>query len=150
MRLSARHFFTTDAPDESEQSTLSRRFYRMYFAIMNKIVCSSFAVIASIVLGLSPMEVHAQTQPTGDSDVVLASIEAPLTREALNEVRIAMEESGHMFHYGSFQFRQDGMLIGVEIAMKIEGQEYHDYVEFVSESCVLRIKKAGGMVMEGC
>ena len=106
--------------------------------------------MASIALGLSSMEVNAQTNSLGDNDVVLASIEAPLTREALNEVRVSLEEIGHMFRYGSFQFRQDGTMIGVEIVLKIEDQEFHEYVEFVSESCVLRIKKAEGIAMEGC
>lgn len=122
----------------------------MYFSIMNKTVLHFFLPMASIALGLSSMEVNAQTQSLGDNDVVLASIEAPLTREALNEVRVSLEEIGHMFHYGSFQFRQDGTMIGVEIVLKIEDQEFHEYVEFVSESCVLRIKKAEGIAMEGC
>ena len=85
-----------------------------------------------------------------EPDVVLASIEAPLTREALNAARLTLEEAGHSFRYGSFQFRPDGALVGVEIVLKVEGQEFHEYVEFVSESCILRLKKTEGPVMEGC
>ena len=58
--------------------------------------------------------------------------------------------TGHAFRYGSFQFRPDGALVGVEIVLRVDGEEHHNYVEFVSETCVLRIKKAEGLVMEGC
>lgn len=115
-----------------------------------KMSLSSFAAaVALATLWSSPSAVSAQTageQP----DVVLASIEAPLTREALNAARLTLEEAGHSFRYGSFQFRPDGALVGVEIVMKVEGQEFHEYVEFVSESCILQLKKTEGPVMEGC
>lgn len=101
-------------------------------------------------LGLATSPVNAQAEVTEGTDVVLASIEAPLTREALNATRIALEEQGYAFRYGSFQFRSDGALVGVEIVLRVDGEEHHDYVEFVSETCVLRIKKAEGLVMEGC
>ncbi|MBK12982.1 MAG: hypothetical protein CL849_05565 [Crocinitomicaceae bacterium] len=117
---------------------------------MNNIALSFFLLAAPIALCLSPMKLSAQTESVDDSDVVLASIEAPLTREALNEVRIVLEGNGHMFRYGEFQLRPDGTLIGAEIVVKIEGQEFHDYVEFTSDSCILRIKKTEGPVMEGC
>jgi len=117
---------------------------------MNKTASTLFILLASTAIGLNPMKTAAQTEPVEESDVVLASIEAPLTREALNEVRIALEEDGHMFNYGSFRFRPDGALVGVEIVVKVDGQEFHEYVEFVSESCVLRIRKTEGPVMEGC
>ena len=129
---------------------MSQCLLQMYFPIMNKIALPFFLLAASIALCLSPMEAIGQTESVGDSGVILASVEAPLTREALNEARIALEENGHMFRYGGFQFRPDGTLIGAEIVLKIEGQEFHDYVEFTSESCILRIKKTEGLVMEGC
>ena len=122
----------------------------MYFPSMNNIAFHFFLLAASIALCLSPMELSGQTESIGDSDVVLASVEAPLSREALNEVRMILEENGHMIRYGGFQFRPDGTLFGVEIVLKIEGQEFHDYVEFTSDACILRIKKTEGLVMEGC
>ena len=114
---------------------------------------SRASLLLMLGLGLATSPVNAQAEsseaPEG-TDVVLASIEAPLTREALNATRIALEEQGHAFRYGSFQFRPDGALVGVEIVLRVDGEEHHDYVEFVSETCVLRIMKAEGLVMEGC
>ena len=111
---------------------------------------SRASLLLVLGLGLASTTVDAQVEPAEDTDVVLASIEAPLTREALNSTRIALEEQGHSFRYGSFQFRNDGALVGVEIVLRIDGEEHHDYVEFVSETCVLQIKKEEGLVMEGC
>ena len=117
---------------------------------MKMSLSSLAAVLALATLWSAPSAVSAQTENGDEPDVVLASIEAPLTREALNAARLTLEEAGHSFRYGSFQFRPDGALVGVEIVLKVEGQEFHEYVEFVSESCILRLKKTEGPVMEGC
>lgn len=111
---------------------------------------SRASLLLVLGLGLAVSPADAQAEATDGTDVILASIEAPLTREALNATRIALEEQGHAFRYGSFQFRPDGALVGVEIVLRVDGEEHHDYVEFVSETCVLRIKKTEGLVMEGC
>ena len=111
---------------------------------------SRASLLLMLGLGLAASPANAQIEAAEGTDVILASIEAPLTREALNATRIALEEQGYAFRYGSFQFRPDGVLMGVEIVLRVDGEEHHDYVEFVSETCVLRIKKTEGLVMEDC
>lgn len=114
---------------------------------MNKAVFSGIALALSVFC-CTPAETVAQTAPVqGD---VLATIEGPLTREALNATRMALEEAGMQFRYGGFNFRPDGTLVGAEIVFKVDGAEFHEYVEFVSETCVLRIHRTEGLVMEGC
>ena len=129
---------------------MSRCRLAAYFSVMKMSLSSLAAVLALTTLWSAPSAMSAQTETGDEPDVVLASIEAPLTREALNAARLTLEEAGHSFRYGSFQFRPDGALVGVEIVLKVEGQEFHEYVEFVSESCILRLRKTEGPVMEGC
>ena len=118
-----------------------------YFTDMNKAVFSGVFLALSVFFCI-PAETVAQTTPVQED--VLATIEGPLTREALNATRIALEEAGHQFRYGGFNFRPDGVLVGAEIVLKVDGVEFHEYVEFVSETCVLRIHRTDGLVMEGC
>ena len=102
-------------------------------------------------LGLFTAGLQAQeASVAGEPDAILASIEGPLTREVLNATRLSLEDTWHTFHYGGFQFRPDGLLIGVEIVLKVDDQTYREYVEFVSETCVLQLSKLNGIKMEGC
>jgi hypothetical protein len=118
---------------------------------MMKMALSQFACTALLSLGLFTSALQAQVgNSTGEPDAILASIEGTLTREALNATRMSLEDMGHTFNYGSFQFRPDGKLVGVEIFLIVEGQEFREYVEFVSDTCILEISKAQGIKMEGC
>lgn len=118
---------------------------------MMKIAFSRCACTVLLSLGLFTAGLQAQeANVAGEPDAILASIEGPLTREVLNATRLSLEDMGHTFHYGGFQFRPDGLLIGVEIVFKVDGQTYREYVEFVSETCVLQLSKLNGIKMEGC
>ena len=110
-------------------------------------VVKPLALMALLALGSTA---SAQEAPTQEPEVVLATIEAPLTRENLNATRIALEEAGHTFHYGGFQFRPDGQMIGAEIFLVVDGNEFRQYVEFVTDDCTLKVLKAEGLRMEGC
>jgi len=117
---------------------------------MMKMAFTRTATFALLFMGLSTSVVQAQETTEAEPDVVIATIEAPLSREALNAARLVMEAEGHSFNYGGFQFRSDGQLNGVEIRMTIDGTSTHEYVEFVTGTCVLQILKAQGLRMEGC
>mgnify|MGYP007032648491 CR=1 FL=1 len=114
-------------------------------------VVKPLALLAVLALGASSSSATAQETVEPGSDVVLATLEAPMTREALNATRIALEEAGHTFHYGGFQFRPDGQMIGAEILLKIEGGvEERRYIEFVTDDCKLQILQNEGLKLEGC
>jgi len=102
------------------------------------------------VLALGSASISAQEAPASETDVILATVEAPMTREALNATRIALEEAGHIFHYGGFQFRPDGQMMGAEIMLKVNGVEHRRYIEFVSDDCKLQILMTEGLRLEGC
>ena len=112
-------------------------------------VVKPLALAAVLALGISS-SASAQEAPVAGSDVVLATIEAPMSREALNETRIALEAEGHTFHYGSFQFRPDGQMIGAEVFLKVDGVEHRQYIEFVTDDCQLLVLKNEGLRLEGC
>ncbi len=74
-----------------------------------------------------------------------------MSREALNEVRLALADQGVRLNYGNFQFHpQTKEMIGAELSMIVDGVAFKDYVEFVSPTCVLRITKESGFSLEGC
>ena len=118
-----------------------------YFTDMNKAVFQGIALALSVFCCF-PGETAAQT--TSAQEDLLATIEGPLTREALNATRLTLEEAGIQFRYGGFNFRPDGALVGAEIVLKVDGVEFHEYIEFVSDTCVLQIHRTDGLVMEGC
>lgn len=95
---------------------------------------------------------QAQAEPAPESgETTLAVLEGPLSREALNEIRLTLAEQDVKFNYGHFQFHPTtGALFGVEIFMVVEGVEYRDFFEFPTEDCTLRILKESGFRMEGC
>lgn len=93
----------------------------------------------------------SQSETPEIEETVLASVEAPLSREALNETRLNLESQNIKFNYGNFQFHpQSGALIGVELHMEVEGEVFREYFEFPTDNCVLRIVKESGYRMEGC
>jgi hypothetical protein len=99
----------------------------------------------------SPQHVAAQTEAPGAAETILATIEGELTRENLNETRIALQEQGIRFQYGNFQFEPGTTnMVGAEIHVVIDGVEYHEFFEFDSPTCKLQVIKESGFRMEGC
>lgn len=99
----------------------------------------------------APAATFAQDATPTTPETVLTVVEAPLSRESLNEVRLMLAEQDIRFNYGNFQFHpQSGDLIGAELFMVIEGQEYREYVEFVTPTCKLQVVRETGFRMEGC
>ena len=108
------------------------------------------AACAFVLLSI-PGSISAQSDAPASSETTLATIEGPLSREGLNEVRLAMAEQDIKFNYGNFRFNpQDGQLIGAELFLVVDGVEYREYHEFTTSTCVLRILKESGFRMEGC
>ena len=116
-----------------------------------KMSCFSLLVTAAFcTLMVFPMTANAQ-EALAAQETTLATIEGPLTRESLNEVRLELAEEDVKFNYGNFQFHpQTGDLVGCEFYLVVNGTEYRDYFDFTSEDCVLRILKESGFRMEGC
>lgn len=92
----------------------------------------------------------AQAEGNEQPETILATVQAPLTRESLNETRIFLGEMGHEFQYGNFQFRPDGKLYGVEISLRVGDVQQRQYVEFVNDDCTLKVTLGEGLKMEGC
>lgn len=143
------HFFTTDAPTPAVRP-IAPSAVKLYIGCM-KTSCFSLLVTAALCsFMVSPMTTNAQEAPVAQ-ETTLATIEGPLTREGLNEVRLVLAEEDVKFNYGNFQFHpQTGDLVGCEFYLVVNGQEYRDYFDFTSEDCVLRILKESGFRMEGC
>ena len=112
-------------------------------------VVMPLALAAVLALGCFS-SATAQEAPVGGSDLVLATVEAPMSRDALNETRLALEAEGYTFKYGNFQFRPDGQLIGAEVFLKVDGVEHQQYIEFVTDDCQLLVLKNEGLLLEGC
>ena len=112
-------------------------------------VVTPLALAAVFALGFSS-SATAQDASVAGSDVILATIEAPMSREALNETRLSLESEGHTFNYGSFQFGPNGQLIGAEVFLKVDGVEHQQYIEFVTDDCRLLVLKNEGLLLEGC
>ncbi len=62
---------------------------------MMKMAFTRTATFALLFMGLSTSVVQAQETTEAEPDVVIATIEAPLSREALNAARLVMEAEGH-------------------------------------------------------
>lgn len=122
----------------------------MYIGGMIKPIASF--LMAACLSTFCPSTLPAQVeQVDGAAETTLAVLEGPLSREALNDIRIALAEVDVKFNYGHFQFHPaTGDLFGVEIFLVIEGVEYRDYFEFPTQDCSLRILKESGFRMEGC
>ena len=118
---------------------------------MNKSFARGLMAAFAFVLLNIPGSTMAQGEVPESSETALATIEGPLSREGLNEVRLSLAEEDIKFNYGNFRFHpQDGQLIGAELFLVIDGVEYREYHEFTSDTCVLRILKESGFRMEGC
>ena len=98
-----------------------------------------------------PFSASAQAEVTPETETVLSVFEGPMSREALNEVRLTLAEQGVRLNYGNFQFHpQTKAMVGAELSMVVDGVSFKDYVEFVSPSCILRITRESGFSLEGC
>lgn len=98
-----------------------------------------------------PFSAAAQTDAPSEPEAVLSVLEGPMSREVLNEVRLALADQGVRLNYGNFQFHpQSQEMIGAELSMVVEGVTFKEYVEFVSPTCILRITKESGFNLEGC
>ncbi len=107
--------------------------------------------VCLIALLSMPISAVAQSDASSATETTLAVIEGSLSREALNEVRLSLNEQGVRLNYRNFQFHpQTKELIGTEIHMIVDGVEFKKYVEFVSPTCILRITKESGFSLEGC
>ena len=117
-----------------------------------KILATSPLVLTSLIALLSmPLATVAQSEVQAETETVLGVLDGPLSREALNEVRLSMAEQGIRLNYGNFQFHpQTKEMIGAELSMIVDGVTFKDYVEFVSPTCTLRITKEAGFNLEGC
>ncbi len=122
-----------------------------YFVRMNVAVKPLCIALITVALCTVTTNTQAQAEATQAQETVLATLEGPVTREALNETRIALDAQGVQFHYGNFHFHpQLGTIVGFELHMVIDGQEYRDYVDAPTESCTLKVIKESGFRVEGC
>lgn len=117
-----------------------------------KLPVFSCAILAALTLMLGTPHCASSQQDTPQvEETILATVEAPLTRDALNVARRALLEQDIRLNYGNFVHdAQSGALIGAEVQMVIGGVEYHEYVEFNQPTCKLRIIRESGFRMEGC
>ncbi|MDB4676208.1 hypothetical protein OAH93_01040 [Flavobacteriales bacterium] len=98
-----------------------------------------------------PFSAAAQADVTPEAETVLTVFEGPMSREALNEMRLTLSEQGVRLNYGNFQFHpQTNEMIGAELSMVVDGVSFKEYVEFVSPTCFLRVTKESGFSLEGC
>ena len=109
-------------------------------------------LIFSLIAGFgAPQSALAQSNESNPTETIVATLEGELTRESLNETRIALQELGIRFQYGNCQFAPGTQnMIGTEIHMVIDGVEYHEFFEFNSPTCKLQVIRETGFRMEGC
>lgn len=122
-----------------------------YFVLMNASFKSLCIALFTVALSTVSTNGYAQTEDTQVQETVLATLEGPVTREALNETRIALDAQGVQFHYGNFQFHPESTtIVGFELHMVIDGQEYRDYVDVPTATCTVKVIKESGFRVEGC
>jgi hypothetical protein len=117
-----------------------------------KFLAKSPLIATCLIAFLSaPFSSDAQTDAPSEPETVLGILEGAMSREVLNEVRLALADQGVRLNYGNFQFHpQTQEMIGAELSMVVDGVAFKDYVEFVSPTCILRITKESGFNLEGC